>query len=329
MQQSNIRCPYVIADIGGTNSRFALVTKVDREKNTYTIENQLTFPSADFLTLEDAFLNYCNTLNGEKITNACLAVAGPVEGKMIELTNLDWKFSIHHTKEKLGLSSLKIINDFAAYAYAIQYIDKSCLKLIKDGNEIKGSPIAVMGPGTGFGVASLISCENRVSALALEGGHMSLAANTPLQSAVKDKLSDTFSTVTIENVLSGPGISYLYHALAAVEGKTPQDISTAKICQYALDGSDDLCLNTLTLFCSWLGSVAGDLALVLGARGGIYLGGGILPRIADFLVNSEFQETFVKKGQMSNYLEEIPIQLVTEGNSALLGAAAWMMDYGE
>ncbi len=329
MKQSSTRCPYVIADIGGTNSRFALVTKVDREKKRYTIENQLTFPSSDCLTLEEAFINYRNTLNGVKIKNACLAVAGPVHGNRVKLTNLEWEFSIGHTKEELELSNLKIINDFAAYAYAIQYIDKSCLKLIKDGNEIKGSPIAVMGPGTGFGMASLINCENRVSAIALEGGHMSLAANTPLQSTVKEKLSETFGIVTIENVLSGPGLSYLYHALAAVEGKTAEDISTAKICQYALDGSDDLSLNTLTLFCSWLGAVTGDLALALGARGGIYLGGGILPRIADFLANSDFQETFVKKGQMSNYLEEIPIQLVTEGNSALLGAAAWMMDYGE
>ncbi len=327
MQQSNISCPYVVADIGGTNSRFALVTNVDREKNLYTIENQLTFPSSDFTTLEEAFLNYSNTLTSVKISSACLAVAGPVEGKTVKLTNLEWKFSARHIKEKLGLSCLKFINDFAAYAYAIQYIDKSCLKLIKHGNEIKGSPVAVMGPGTGFGVASLINCENRVTPLALEGGHMSLAANTPLQSAIIDKLSDKFSIVTIESVLSGPGLRRLYHALAAVEGKTAEDISTAKICQYALNGSDDLCLNTLTLFCSWLGAVTGDLALALGARGGVYLGGGVLPRIADFLVDSEFQETFVKKGQMSNYLEDIHIQLVTEGNSALLGAAAWMIDH--
>ena len=324
--------PYIVADIGGTNARFGLVTgmsnHLDVERPTsYFIEEQKTFASADFDGIEAAYRCYIESLKQKDISGACLAVAGPVAGDDIKLTNLNWQFKISSVKSALGLDNLSIINDFAAYAYAIQYIAKSQLKTINPGEAIENSPIAVVGPGTGFGVAALVPQNGRFNVMSTEAGHMSLAANTPLQAAIKEQLTRKYSLVSVERVFSGPGLRHLYHAYAAVEGTQSKEYRTSEISQHALNGTDEMCQRTLSLFCSWLGSVIGDLALSLGARGGVYLGGGILPRIADFLAASDFQQSFRSKDQMSHYLENIPVQLVTEGNSALFGAAAWFKDF--
>ena len=314
--------PYIVADIGGTNARFGLVT--DHSESTgFVVENQQTYASAEFDGLEQAVSCYQESLNGESVNGACLAVAGPVAGDHFQLTNLNWNICVSEAQRALGLLNLQVINDFAAYAYAIQYINPSFIREINPGIGVEGCPIAVVGPGTGFGVASLVFNNGRTNVISSEGGHMSLAANTALQSAIKEQLSRKYSLVSVERVFSGPGLRHLYHAYAAVEGTQAKEYRTAEISLHALQGSDEMCLRTLSLFCSWLGSVVGDLALALGARGGIYLGGGILPRIADFLIASDFQRSFKAKDQMSHYLEHIPVNLVTEGNSALLGAAAW------
>jgi glucokinase len=326
MPQSAHFAPYIVADIGGTNARFGLVTSVNPGLQGFVVENLQTFASAEFDNIKHCVEHYQATLGSDKVIGACLAVAGPVAGDNIKLTNLNWNFCVSDTQRQLGLSRLQIINDFAAYAYAIQYLNKDLLRNINEGVAIADSPVAVVGPGTGFGVAALVKQNGRTNILASEGGHMSLAANTPLQAAIKEQLSRKYSLVSIERVFSGPGLRHLYHALAAVEGAKARELRTSEISQHALDGSDEMCQRTLSLFCSWLGSVTGDLALALGARGGVFLGGGILPRIADFLLASEFQESFKAKDQMSHYLQDIPVKLVIEGNSALLGAAAWFED---
>jgi len=327
MQQIPIENSYIVADVGGTNSRFALVTSVNREKSEYVLEKQQTYPSSNFKTLNEAVSCYQQSLNGMTISSACLAVAGPVAKDEFTLTNLNWNINVLNSKKSLGLSKLLFINDFAAYAYAIKFINKHNIRTIRDGIGLEEHPIAVLGPGTGFGAAMLINQNGRTNAVALEGGHMSLASNTALQSAIKEYLCIRFKQVTIERIFSGPGLRYLYQALAAVEGSTVKILSTAEISTAALNGSDDVCVRTLALFCSWFGSVTGDLALALGARGGIYLGGGILPRIADFLLASDFEKSFLDKQKMQDYLQAIPIQLITDGNSALLGAAAWFDEY--
>ena len=323
MTGSKSNYPYVVADVGGTNSRFALVTAKDSKTGEFLIERQETYASADFESIEEAFLRYRDSLNGISIENACLAVAGPVTGDNIKLTNLNWNFNVPKVKSALGLSNLLIINDFAAYAFAIQYLDASCFKTIKAGTGIKESPIAVLGPGTGFGTASLVSKNGHMNVHALEGGHMSLATNNALQSAIKENLSHKFNYVSIESVFSGSGLRYMYQAFNAVEGVEARKLSTAEISQCALDGSDQMCVRTLSLFCSWLGAVVGDFVLTLGATGGVYLCGGILPRIDKFLINSDFTSSFMAKTHMKFYLENIPVQLVVKGNSALLGCAGW------
>ncbi|MFT5520378.1 MAG: glucokinase [Enterobacterales bacterium] len=326
MRINSKSCPYIVADIGGTNTRFGLVTEIDAVQKTVVIENQLTYESASLSSIEEAILRYKESLGELKVNNACIAIAGPVVGDRVTVTNLDWKFSIAEVKEKLCFDNLMIINDFAAYAYAIHYLDKSCFRSIRAGIAVENFPVAVLGPGTGFGSAMLINDGNKINVLALEGGHISLAANNALQAAIKEYMSRRFDFVSIERVFSGPGLRYLYQALAAVEGTQPTKLRTSEISQAALNDSDELCVRTLSLFCSWLGSTTGDFALTLGAQGGIYLGGGVLPRIADFLMTSDFESSFKAKGQMQHYLENIPIQLITKGNSALLGSAAWFED---
>lgn len=327
MPQLKSRYPYIVADIGGTNARFGLVTGVNPDSGEFIIENQQTFLCEYFGGVEEAVETYQQTINGDKVHDACLAMAGPVAGDRIKLTNLKWDFSVVEVKSNLGLNNLQIINDFSAYALSIQYLDKNQLRTINQGEGIDNSPVMVVGPGTGFGVAALLKQDGRINVLASEGGHMALAANTALQAAIKEQLSRKFSLVSIERVFSGPGLRHLYLALAAVEGTTPRKLSTAQISQCAIEGTDEMCQRTLALFCSWLGAVTGDLALALGARGGVYLGGGILPRIADFLIESDFKASFKSKDHMCHYLEDIPVQLVTNGNSALLGAASWFENY--
>ncbi len=323
MQKTKTYYPYIVADIGGTNARYALVTGVNPETGQFTVSHQRTYPSSEFDGLLSATQFYINSLHGIELHGACIAVAGPVANDEVMLTNLNWKFSIRAMTESLKLPRLEVINDFAASAYATPHVAKQHLKILNPGTAIESCPIAVVGPGTGFGVAALVPQSGRWNVLATEGGHMTLAAKTPLQTAIIEVLNKEFSHVSVEKVLSGPGLWNLYHGLAKVEAVPTKALSTAEISQLGVTGKDALCARTMALFASWFGTVTGDLALSLGARGGVYLGGGILPRIVDFMLQSEFSASFVDKVQMHEYLQQIPVYLVTEGNSALLGAAAW------
>ncbi len=323
MQTAKSKYPYIVADIGGTNARYALITGVNSDNGEFLVSHQRTYPSAEFDGIVSATQFYLDSLQDENPVGACLAVAGPVVEDAVKLTNLNWQFSIVDITKKLNLPRIEVINDFAASAYATSHVSSEHLRVLNQGTAVKSCPIAVVGPGTGFGVAALVPQSGRWNVLATEGGHMTLAAKTPLQASILEVLNREFSHVSIEKVLSGPGLWNLYKGLATVEGLEPQSLSTAELCQLALSGKDGLCYRTLRLFASWLGTVTGDLALSLGARGGVYLAGGILPRISDFMLDSEFSASFIDKVQMHDYLQQIPVYLVTEGNSALLGSAAW------
>ncbi|MCF6192840.1 MAG: glucokinase [Kangiellaceae bacterium] len=313
--------PYVVADIGGTNSRFGLVTEYN--KKGYHITNQQKYPSNQFSGIKQATQHYIASLNGQAFYGACLAVAGPVAGNDVCLTNLNWNFSTTQVQDELGLSSLEIINDFAAYAYAAPLVADEYLVTLNEGNAIKTCPIAVVGPGTGFGVASLVPTDDSFAVVPAEGGHITISAKSQLQFDVISALSKEFSHVCIETVLSGPGLRNLYRALNQVEGLSMPGLRAAQITEQAISDADSLAFRTLQLFSLWLGQVTGDFALSLGARGGVFLGGGILLRIVDFLAASEFIQGFTDKGKLHGYVSDIPVKLIIEGNSALLGAAAW------
>ncbi len=313
--------PYIVADIGGTNSRFGLVT--ERNEDGYRIIEQQKYPSIQFSGIEQATQHYIESLHGKKYTGACLAVAGPIAGDSVCLTNLNWHFSTSQVQKDLELPALEVINDFAAYAYAAPLVKPEHLLVLNQGKPVENSPIAVMGPGTGFGVASIITSGGVSGVIPAEGGHMTIAAKSALQSAVIEALSKDFSHVCVETILSGPGLRNLYKALNQVEGLSMPQLRAYQITEQAFSDNQSLAYRTLRLFCLWLGQVTGDLALNLGARGGIYLGGGILLRLTSFLSDSDFIKGFTDKGKVQSYLEDIPVKLITEGNSALHGAAAW------
>ncbi|MBV1909282.1 MAG: glucokinase [Kangiellaceae bacterium] len=314
--------PYIVADIGGTNARFGLVSSRSANSN-YNIEAQLTFPSGDFQNIDDATFHYMNEISESKLSGACLAIAGPVNGDKIRLTNLDWDFSRSAVEKSLNLNHLKIINDFAAHAFATPFVDKKSLINLNPGVDSENLPLAVLGPGTGFGMAGLIFSQGKWNVLPTEGGHITLASKNPLQSEIVSQLNKEFDHVSVETVFSGPGLANLYRALTAVEDNGMDPLTAPDIVRLALTDSSSASYRTLLLFCNWLGQVTGDLALTLGANGGVYLGGGILMRFSDFLQSSDFMKEFVNKGQLRTILEDIPVNLVTEGNSALLGAAAY------
>ncbi|MGS0535463.1 glucokinase [Pseudoalteromonas sp. SaAl2] len=314
--------PILVADIGGTNARFALITAFKPELNQFVIEHNITFPSADFASLEAALAHYLSQVSHIKPTRACLAVAGPIKAGQVHLTNLGWHFSVDQVKAEFNFAQLEVINDFAAFAYAAPYLDLKQNITVKAGQADTDATIAVMGPGTGFGAASLVRSSQGSAVLSCEAGHISLAAVNELDSQLINELRKQLAHVSVETVFSGPGISHLYQAMAAVKGVEAKNLTAAQISELANSGECSVCDATLNQFCDWIGSVAGDLALTFGALGGVFIGGGILPRMQARLLASRFVERFTAKGIMSQYVGQIPVTLVTQDNIPLIGAAA-------
>jgi glucokinase len=312
--------PIVVADIGGTNARFAVVTNYCNITNQFEIQHQLTYPSAEFQSFEAALNRYFEQLPIERPVRACLAVAGPIKAQQVYLTNLGWHFGIAELKTQMQFEDLAVINDFAAFAYAAPYLDEKQNLILKSGQPEHHANIAVMGPGTGFGAACLARDINGSAVMSCEAGHITLAPVTALDRQLLHALRANLQHVSIENVFSGPGIARLYRAMADVKGHQAMDLNAAQISQMASEC--EICDATLSHFCDWMGSVAGDLALTFGALGGVYIGGGILPRMTDRLLSSRFVERFTEKGLMSQYVGQIPVTLVIQDNIPLIGAAA-------
>ncbi|GLP95846.1 glucokinase [Paraferrimonas sedimenticola] len=321
---SNTSQSIIVADIGGTNARFALARKTE---SGIDIDEVRFYPSADYPSLEAVVRHYKDSLpSDEVISGACLAVAGPSTNHSVSVTNLAWHANIEELRKQLELPALKVINDFVAYAYSIPLLPDSQLQTVKPGEAMTCSPRVVLGPGTGFGVASLVPMGNRWHAVPCEGGHISLAATNARQAALVEILARRYAHVSVETILCGRGLVNLYQAMATLLD-APTPLSTpAEITQAADSGKNPLARETLDEFCRWLGSVTADMVLVQGARGGAYLGGGILPRIAEFLQHSDFTRAFGQKGMMTEYLEPVPVSLALKSDTALMGAAAWYFD---
>ncbi len=310
----------LVADIGGTNARFAVAHGLASE-----LSHIARLPSGDFASLGSAVATYMASLPAEiQLTGACLAVAGPVTAGQAQLTNLGWQASEAELTSQLGVPTL-LLNDFAAYAYSVPQLAASQVQPVKAGRGLSDSPQIVLGPGTGFGVARLAASGSGWQVTPCEGGHMGLAAATPLQVAVLGQLQQMLPYVNVESVLCGSGMVNLYRALAYLEGETPRYDMPAQLTNAAANG-DPLAVCAVAEFCRWLGSVAGDLVLAHGARGGVWLGGGILPRIVSPLVASEFCQAFTQKGLMANYMAAVPVQLALKSDTAVMGAAAYYLD---
>lgn len=307
----------LVGDVGGTNARFALV---DQERK---VRYPKTYPAKDFATLDDAVCAYMKDTAGRKRpTRAAIAVAGPVVDGEIEFTNLDWQVSESDLVANCDFEAVKLLNDFAAQALAAPRLDAESLHRL--GPSVKGQSdgaIAVLGPGTGFGVAALARGGGRDTPLPSEGGHAGFAPFDEVEDQILDRLREQHGRrVSIERVLSGPGLLSIYRALGDIEG-LPAAAGEPSAVVEASEKGDRLAGLAIDRFCAILGGVAGDLALTFGARGGVYVAGGIAPRLIERLEKSDFRARFEAKGRLADYVRDIPTQVITHPYTALLGAA--------
>lgn len=312
----NPDAPALVADIGGTHVRFALAAA------SGGLSDRRTLDCADFASPAAAAESYLSGLRlDERPRVACFAVATPIDGDLVEMTNRVWRFSVEETRRRLDLDRLEVINDFTALALAIPALDSEDRRPIKRGEPRAGSPLAILGPGTGLGVSALIPHQGGWLALATEGGHRDLAAATEREWRVVEVLRRRYDHVSAERVLSGPGLVALYQAVAELSGAEVGELEPSEVSELARREPTSPAGEALLLFTGWLGAVAGDLVLTLGARGGVYLAGGILPRLAEGFDDERFRDRFVAKGRFRAYLEPVPVDLIVSEEAALLGAA--------
>lgn len=312
--------PYLVADIGGTNARFALVT--GSANHDFTLEHIHILKASDYSSFEAALQAYIELTGNIHPKAACIAIAGPVTGDRVKMTNLSWEFSCAEIEAKFNLDRFVAINDFAAVAAACGHLSEDHLFTVKPGHSQEHASRAVFGPGTGLGVAGLIHHANRWIPVPCEGGHINIAPSNDLEADIIKTALQKQDHISAEWFISGPGLVNLYTTICQLNGVTPESLSPADITSEALANGNQQCVDTLHSFCSFAGAFAGNLALTFGAKGGVYIAGGIFPRFKDFLVNSQFSQRFTHKGVMSHFVESIPVYLINHTETAFVGAAA-------
>ena len=308
--------PRLVGDIGGTNARFALLTAPGR-----AFEAVQTLPCADFPGPAEAIEHYLAINRLPRPRWCAFGIANPVEGDAVRMTNHHWAFSIRALQAGLGLDRLLVLNDFTALALALPALAPADIVQVGGGNPAPRAAIGLLGAGTGLGISGLVPCGDDYAPIEGEGGHVTLPACNAHEAALVAWLATRFPHVSAERVLSGPGLVALYEAHAAVAGEPADALTAAEVSARGLAGDCPLCVATLETFCAMLGTVAADLALILGARGGVYIGGGIVPRLGDFFARSPFRARFEQKGRFSDYLARIPTYVIHAPYPALLGAA--------
>lgn len=313
--------PWLVADIGGTNARFGLITEPGGQPRRVKILRCGYYPN--LVSAACAYLQFVDDVPRPR--TACIAVAGPVDGDRFRLTNAHWEFSVAESRRALGFDHLELINDFTALALALPRLPADAFQPIGTTPRIAGKPLAVIGPGTGLGVAGLVPSSRRWIPISSEGGHVTIPVETELEAQVAQFLQGgSHTTLSAEAILSGPGLVRLYRSLAAVYGRRARPLTPEEVCELGRLGTDPVCATTLEMFCGLLGAFAGNVALTLGARGGVLLGGGILPSLADVLAASEFRRRFEDKPTMTEYLSGIATELIVAPLPALTGASAWL-----
>lgn len=336
--------PRLLADIGGTNARFAWQGKAGAP-----IEHIHTLACSQFDSLQQAITHYLGHTGLPRPQQAAIAIANPVTGDHVQMTNHHWSFSQSALQSHFGWQHQRVLNDFTALALALPHLAPSDLRRLCSTSKTSETPnaatahsatpqpheavprgpaarrpLALIGAGTGLGVSGLLPVEHgHWIALEGEGGHVTLAARTAFEHELLEWMSHRYEHVSAERVLSGPGLEFLYEAIAAVLGQpVRQPVAAAEIVRQALREPTGLAAQAVHQFCAWLGCVAGNLALTLGAFGGVYIGGGIAPRLGELLDQSPFMQRFTNKGRMRVLLEHIPVWVIVSPTSpALLGAA--------
>lgn len=305
----------LVADIGGTHARFALADIRTRELQLFK-----KFKVSEFTSLEAAAASYLS-LAGCRPARGCFAIAGPVGGEVLRLTNANWSFTRATVGEATGVSELSFINDFEAQARSLPLLTEGDFHKVGGERAEPQATKAVVGPGTGLGVAALVWTSAGWSPVSGEGGHAGFAAEHAEEFDIFTRLQREFGHVSAERVISGPGLSTIYGILCELSGLSPVRIPGADIVQRANGGADQLAARTIELFAEWLGRFAGDIALMFGARGGVFIAGGIPPRILNFLVTGKFRSGFEAKGRLTDYVRRIPAYVMVVEDAGLRGAA--------
>jgi glucokinase len=319
----------LLADIGGTNARFALA-RLDA-RASLCLDSVQQFAVADFASLADAAAHYlaATGLRGDDVSAAVFAVAGRVEGEQARITNSPWVIERTATRAALGLPGLRLVNDFAAQAMGTQLLGAGDVVAIGDAGPLPAPAAsrtqAVIGPGTGLGVSTLIVRDGRAVALETEGGHVSFAPGDAEEVALLGRLGARFGRVSNERLVSGSGLVNVYEALAAARGVAngiarPEDVTAGA------RAGDALCRAALDRFCAVFGAIAGDLVLTLGAWDGVFLTGGLVPRLLPELQASAFRARFEAKGRFAPAMAQVATYAVVHPQPGLLGAAAFAFD---
>lgn len=305
----------LVGDIGATNARFALVPP----------DGGLSQPQAllcdDYPTIGDAITAYLAQANGAKPGQAVLAIAAAPAGDTVAMTNHPWTFSIEGLRSSLGMRRLRVVNDFHANAAAIPHLKDNERAQVGSGVAVAGAPIGIIGPGTGLGVSTLITTDKGPVVVPGEGGHVTMPAADARESAVLDLMRPRYDHVSAERLLSGPGLLNLYNTLCELDRVPAAALTPAQITDPQTGAEDAHAREATSMFCAMLGTVAGNLALTLGARGGIYIAGGIVPKLGDVFAQSQFRARFEAKGRFAGYLAAIPTYVMVQKYAALIGAS--------
>ncbi len=308
----------IVADVGGT---FARLAWAQRQQGKPRIEGLRRFRCADFPSLAAILADFAAG-SGEEPVDAVVAIAGVLQGDVLVNANLPWPVHGEATRREAGLESLRLINDFEAVALAIAHVQADALVPLHGHAAAAAAwPALVLGPGTGLGAALRFADGNR-PVLASEVGHAALSAGTPLELDVLRLLMQRWPHVDNERVLSGTGMINLYQCLCQLHGAVPRWTDSEGLLAAAQRGDDEVAAETVAVFCGWLGSLVGDLAITFGARS-VYLAGGISTHIAGFLPGSPFVERFLNKGVLADMLRDVPVWRVEHGELGVLGAASF------
>lgn len=320
------RAAFVAADVGGTHARIGLV-RASAQDGRVEILDYRKYTCVEYPGLDAILDDFIGQHRETPITRLALACAGYViDGRVIN-DNLPWRVSTSDLARSLGLKDISLINDFEAVAYATQYVPAVESRLLTDPDLAPVSgPQVVVGPGTGLGSATILPANPRPMVLATEAGQIALAPCGELEIELLRLITREHRHVSYEHVLSGPGLLRTYRALGELRGQPASLDVPERITMAALRGDDAVARQALEVFCALLGSFVGDLAMLYGASGGVWLAGGILPQIRGFLSNSEFLPRFLDKGRMRAFLERVPIRLMEHGQLGVIGAAGCYLD---
>ncbi|GGX99945.1 glucokinase [Massilia dura] len=311
--------PRLLADVGGTNARFALESAPGQVSHIHVL------PGAGYPTLAAALKAYLALPDvaaaAPAVRHGAIAIANPVNTDFVQMTNHHWAFSIEAMRQEVGFDVLAVVNDFTALARSLPFLGAH-KRQVGGGTPVPDTPLGLIGAGTGLGVSGLIPSPSGWTALLSEGGHVSFSPVNETEVAILQFAWREFEHVSAERLMSGAGIGLIYRALADIRKVPAEALTPAEIARRALEGDCALCDEAIEAFCAMLGTIAGNLGVTLGAQGGIYIGGGIVPKLGERFDRSGFRARFEAKGRFRQYLSAIPVFVITAEYPAFLGVSA-------